>query len=130
MALNREALLGAMKLKTETVALDGGDVIMSELSGPDYIAAYSDPLNRKIEEGKEVMNMGRFQATLIVKGAVDEAGDRLFSDEDINLVERGANGPFLKLAETARKLNGFSGEETKNSDDSQSESPFSDSASN
>ena len=97
---------------------------MTELSGPDYIKIYSDPANRTTnEEGEEVLEMGRFQAALICYGAVDENGNRIFDDSDIETIKRGAQGPFLKLAEAARKLNGLTGEEEKNSDDNQPESP-------
>lgn len=138
MVLDRNSLLETMKLKTEEVELDGGKVIVSELSGPDYIKLYSDPANQKAtgritkvngkDEPEMTIEMGRFQAALIVYGVVDTDGKRIFKDEDIDLVARGSQGPFLKLAEVARKLNGFNGEEVKNSDGNQSEFSFSDCA--
>lgn len=137
--LNREELLEEGILKTEVVTLPSGkQVIMSGLSGPDYMKLYTDPANQKetgefeIKDGKKesikVLEMGRFQACLIAYGAVNEAGERLFTDEDIPKLVRFAEGPFLKLAEVGRKLNGFGSEEAiKNSDDNQSESSSSDS---
>jgi len=115
MVLDRSSLLNELRLKTELVKLDNGDVIMTELSGPDYMKLYTDPANRKMVDGVETMEMGRFQAALIVYGAVDDKNQRIFKDEDIDAVMRGANGVFFKLAEAARKLNGMTGEEVKNS---------------
>lgn len=139
MSMTRDSIFEEAKLKTEKVLLKGGEVIMSGVSGPDYIKLYTDPANQKetgekiLENGKEVpvtsIEMGRFQACLIAYGAVDEAGNRLFSDEDIPRIQRFNQDTFLKLAETARKLNGFGEELVKNSESDQIESPFSDSVS-
>lgn len=129
MALDRSSLLAEMRLKTEVVKMEAGDVIMSELSGPDYMKLYTDPLNKKTVDGVEVMEMGRFQAALIVYGAVDDAGNRIFKDEDIDVVGRGSQTTFFRLAEAARKLNGMSGEELKNSNETESENSSSDSVS-
>ena len=138
--LNREEIFAESELKTEKVALSSGDVIVSGLSGPDYIKLYTDPSNQKetgefeIKDGQRVpvttIEMGRFQACLIAYGTVDEAGNRIFEDTDIPKIVRFSQGPFLKLAEVARRLNGFGDDEIKNSDDNLNESSSSDSALN
>jgi len=121
MVLDRNSLINEARLKTELVKLDEGEVIVSELSGPDYMKLYTDPANRKMVDGVETMEMGRFQAALIVYGAVDEKNERIFKDEDIDAVMRMSNTVFFKLAEAARKVNGMSGEEIKNSNETEAD---------
>jgi len=126
MALDRTALLKAMQLKTETVEIEGGEVIVSEIGAADYIKLWSDPKNQKatgekvIKDGKEedvmVIDMSKFTPALIAYSVVDEAGERLFTDEDVAVLGRSSQGIFLKLAEKARKMNGLSGNESKNSE--------------
>lgn len=124
MAMNRENLLGAMKLKTEEIEIDGETVIVSEIGSGDYIKLWSDPKNqKKDEEGKDIIDMSRFTPALISYSVVDESGNRVFTDDDIDTLARSAQGPFMKIAEVARRLNGLTGEEAKNSDDNQPELP-------
>lgn len=133
--LDRNSILEAMTLKTERVPLGDGEVIVSEIGGSDYIALWSDPNNQKVNEtlmdkdGKPVteVDMTKFTPALIVKCVVDEAGNRIFADSDVDLIAKGARGPFMAIAESARKLNGMSGEAEKNSDDNQPSLPSIDS---
>lgn len=121
MVLDRNGLLNNSRLKSELVKLDEGEVVITELSGPDYMKLYTDPANRKLVDGVETMEMGRFQAALIVYGAVDEKNERIFKDEDIEAVMRMSNTVFFKLAEAARKVNGMTGDESKNSSETEAD---------
>ena len=128
--LTRDQMFEEGALKTEVVTLKNGDAIVSQIGGADYIALWSDPKNQKKDEnGKDVIDMARFTPALISYSVVDEAGNRLFTEADIEKLARFNSDVFLKLADPARRLNGLSGEEEKNSDGSQSDLPFSDSAS-
>jgi hypothetical protein len=122
--LTKEELFQEGALLTETVALKNGDVIVSQIGAVDYITLWSDPKNQKKDEsGKDVIDMARFTPALIAYSVVDEAGNRLFTEADIERLAKFAQEPFLKLAEAARRLNGLTGDEVKNSDDNQPESP-------
>ena len=124
MAFDRTTLLAAMKLKTEVVEIEGGEVIVSQIGAADYIKLWSDPSNQKdtgekvikdgVEEAVMVIDMTKFTPALVAYSVVDEAGERLFTDEDVTLLARSSQAIFLKLAAVARKINGLSGEETKN----------------
>lgn len=139
--LTREEFLEEGALKTEVVTLDSGkEVLVSQIGGADYIKLWSDPKNQKetgefnIEtDGKRtpitVVDMSRFTPALLAYAIVNEDKTRMFADADIDLLSRLSSGPFLKVSEVARKLNGLSGEEAKNSESDQSDLPFSDSAS-
>ena len=137
--LTKEEIFTECELTSELVPLGKGEVKVSTISGPDYIKLWSDPANQKetgefvlkdgVREAVKVIDMSRFNAALLTYAVTDLEGNRVFSDEDIDKVMRFSSGPFLKIAEVARKLNGLSGAEVKNSDGSQSDLPFSDSAS-
>jgi hypothetical protein len=134
--LNRLEILKEGALKTESVKLDSGEIIVSQIGGADYIALWTDPQNQKetgeivvkngVEEKVLTVDMSRFTPALIAYAVVDENGNRVFTDEDIPVIARLASGPFLKISEIARKLNGLAGDEVKNSDDNLNESSSSD----
>lgn len=111
MFLNRADLLKTLEPKKETVEIDGGDVIITEIGASDLIGLYSneDFLN---ESGSLIMN--KFTPALVAKCVVDEAGNRIFSDSDIPLLEKASATQFAKIAAVARRLNGLAGTETKN----------------
>ena len=135
--LNKLEILSEGSLKTEAVVLNSGEVIVSQIGGADYINLYTDPKNQKktgnkvlrngIEEDETELDMARFTPALIAYSVVDEAGNRIFADDDIPAIARFATEKYLKLADACRKINGLSGEEVKNSEDSQNDSSFSDS---
>jgi len=136
MVLNKAEIFTEGKLKSEPVVLESGEVIVSQIGGADYIKLWSDPKNQKetgeivirngVEEKVTTVDMSRFTPALIAYAVVDEVGNRIFTDEDIPSIARLASGPFLKLSEVARKLNGLAGEEVKNSDGNLNESSCSD----
>lgn len=125
--LSRDEFLEEGKLNTEEVTLKSGKKItVSEISGSDYIKMWSDPKNQKetgkkllkdgVETDEMVVDMSRLTPVLLTYSVVNPDGSRMFNDEDVELLARLASGPFLKVAEVARKLNGMSGEEAKNSE--------------
>lgn len=127
--LTKEELFAEGALKTENVTLKSGDVIVSEIGGSDYIKLWSDPNNQKEVDGKSEVDMSRFTPALLSYSVVDEAGNRLFDEADIDRLAKFNSEVFLKLSEVARRLNGLSGEEVKNSEGTQSDLLSSDSAS-
>lgn len=112
MVLNRESILEAAKLKTEVVELEEGSVIVSEISALDY--------NEICELSKkpdcDEVDMKKFTPTLLAFGIVNENGERVFSNEDIPLLAKLAQKPFMKIADGVKRLNGLIGDEAKNSE--------------
>ena len=120
--LNRAELLNELRLATESVDLGNGkQVIVSEIGAEDFIRLWTRP-EYQVETGEEkdgkpvtTVDMAKFTPALVACSVGDEQGQRLFSDDDIKLLARGAQGPFMKLSDAARRLNGMAGGETKNS---------------
>jgi hypothetical protein len=137
--LTKDEIFAECELTSELVPLGKGEVRVSTISGPDYIKLWSDPKNQKetgefvlkdgVKEPVTTVDTSRFNAALLTYAVTDLEGNRVFTDADLDKVSRFSSGPFLKIAEVARRLNGLNGDEVKNSEGSQSELPFSGSAS-
>lgn len=124
--LNKAELLNEMRLKTEIVELDGGEVMVSEIGAADYIRLWSENQLAGATDGS--IDMAKFTPALVALSVVDDKGNRIFSDDDVALLSRSSHGPFLKLAAAARKVNGLTGDAVKNSEPSPADSSVSESA--
>jgi hypothetical protein len=117
MALNRDAILGAVDIQTEKEFVPewGGDVIVRGLTGEEldaYQATIRQMRPRLDGKGMEpVLIQDNMRAKLLVKCLVNEAGERLFTDQDASAL--GAkNGSVLdRLYDVAARLSGLSDEE-------------------
>jgi hypothetical protein len=110
MILDKNAFLESMKLKQETVTIEGGEVVLSELGATDMMNLYT---RKELQNENGDIVMSKFIPALVAVSAIDEDGKRLFSDEDIPLLEKAASSQFGKLAQVARRLNGLVGDESK-----------------
>jgi hypothetical protein len=117
MALSRDGILGAVDVQTEKVFVKewGDDVIIRGLTG-DELDAFQGSVRqfRPTFDGKgmeAVLIQEGMRAKLLVKCLVDEAGERLFTDQDAPVL--GAkNGAVLdRLYDIASRLSGLSEEE-------------------
>jgi hypothetical protein len=126
--LTRDAILAAQDFKTVDVEVPewGGSLRLRTLSvaGRDAVQAAATDLSGKV-------NPTRFAALLIVRTAIDESGQRLFSDEEANVIAEKGPEAFQRVFDAASKLNGFGAESVdaaeKNSSPAQSGSSSSDS---
>ena len=114
-SLTKEELLGELKLKSETVEIGDGLVNVSEVSAVDYITLWtecSEETDKKDKDGNPIttVNMSKFIPRLVAFSVTDETGKRMFADEEISAFERAAQGPFSKIAEVAKRLNGLGAE--------------------
>lgn len=113
---DKNSILDTMKLKTEVVKLnDKVGVIVSEMNSVDYSELWSSPEMQK--DGQ--LDTNKFISTLITYCVLDKHGKRIFNEEDVAAIQKSSYKVFSKLSEAVRKLNGITGEETKNSGDNQ-----------
>lgn len=112
MLLDKSAILSALKLKTESIELGSGTVIVSEIGASDYIELWTNPAYQTDGE----VDMAKFTPALLAYTIVDESGKRIFTVADVAELGRSAAVPFLKLAEASKRLNGLTGTEIKNSE--------------
>lgn len=122
--LSKAAILAAADLAHEVVNIPawGGAIRIASMSGAardEYRAALSSMQN---EDG--TLPVGYFAVALLVACCVDEAGDRIFSVEDIPALQAKAASSLDDAANVAMRLNGLGGKAVedaeKNSESGQS----------
>jgi hypothetical protein len=101
---SKAAFLKAISRKSETVDISGDEVTVSELTATEYMAVYNNP---RVLDEKGVVDGLKFTALLIARCVVDKDGDRMLTDDDIDMVAEGSSAAFGKLGEAVKQLNGI-----------------------
>lgn len=117
MVLDKEGLFAEMQPETELVSLKSGDVIVSDIGAEASMRLWTDPA---LQGADGETDMVKFTVALVALAVVDESGNRLFDNSDIERLSKSAKVPFGKLAAAAKRLNGLTGEEVKNSEETDS----------
>lgn len=86
-------------------------MILSEIGAKDLMDLYT---RKELQNESGDIVMSKFIPALVAKSVVDDAGNRIFSDEDAALLEKAASARFSALARAARRMNGLAGDESKN----------------
>jgi len=117
MALSRDGILNAVDVQTEKVPVPewGDDVIIRGLTG-DELDAFQGSVRqfRPTFDGKgmeAVLIQEGMRAKLLVKCLVDEAGERLFTDNDAPALGAKNGAVIDRLYDVAPRLSGLSDEE-------------------
>lgn len=102
--LTREQILAAQDLKTETVKVPewGGEVIVRTMDGEGRDAFEALLMNNNKRDLKN------FRAKLLAQCLVDDKGNRLFTEADINALGKKNAGVLSRLADVANALNKLS----------------------
>lgn len=105
MALSRDQILSADDRKSRAVAVPewGGEVLVSTMSGSARDAWEQSLLTRR--NGKTEPNMENMRARLVAATVVDEAGQRLFSDADVEALGRKSAAALERVCKVAQSLN-------------------------
>lgn len=111
--LSRDQILQAQDLPTETVEVPewGGEVIIRGLTG-----AERDQFEQSIVEtrGKNTkVNLRNIRAKLVVLCCVDEQGNRIFRDEDAEVLGRKSAVALNRVFEVAQRLSGLRPEDVE-----------------
>jgi hypothetical protein len=104
MALDKAGILKAIALKTETVAIEGGEVLVTEITAKEYMDIYNSP-ESKGDDGE--FDGTRFTSLLVARCIVVTDGNRLMDDADAELLRNGSTAAYTKLAMAVQKLNGL-----------------------
>ena len=118
--LSKAEILSAADLKTETIEVPewGGAIIVRTMTGADR-AAFQEAIGSTDAAGNRQTNLHNILAKLCAITLVDEVGNRLFDESDIDLLA-GKNGMVLdRVSAVVLRLNGMAadslGEAEKNS---------------
>jgi len=123
--LSRDAILAADDREYEVVPCPewGGEVRLRSLTGAER-DAYEQSLVQTRGKSRE-MNLRNARAKLVALCAVDENGNRLFTDADVNALGKKNAKPLDRLFDAARRLAGLSEDDvdrlTEDFDDAQSD---------
>ncbi len=123
--LSRDAILAADDREYEVVPCPewGGEVRLRSLTGAER-DAYEQSLVQTRGKSRE-MNLRNARAKLVALCAVDENGNRLFTDADVNALGKKNAKPLDRLFDVARRLSGLSEDDvdrlTEDFDDAQSD---------
>jgi len=111
MALDKAAILAELQLQTERIPFGAGEVIVSEISAPEYLDIYNSPLSQN-DAGE--FDGTKFTALLTARCIVDEEGKRVFDDADADAIKSGASARYRKLVDAVNRINGLGGDTVKN----------------
>lgn len=102
--LTKEAILNSSDLKRETVDVPewGGEVLVRELT-----SAERDQFEIFILERKKQDDYRGVRAKLLSLTVVNEAGERLFSDDDIEALAQKSASAVDRIFSVAQRLSGF-----------------------
>lgn len=106
--LSRERILGAVALPQQVVDVPewGGSVLVQGMTG-----AQRDDFEQSIVRmhGKKTdVDMRNIRAKLAAQCIVDESGERLFTDEDVQALGKLSAGALDRVFEAAQRLSGIS----------------------
>jgi len=106
--LTKEDILKAEDLDFEDVEIKewGGSVRVRCMTGTERDAFEASIY--EIKGNKANIIRENFRAKLIARTLIDEKGERLFSDKEINLIGKKAAKSLEKIFTVAQKLNGLS----------------------
>lgn len=102
--LTKKEILDCQDSQSETVHVPGwgGDVIVASMTG-----AERDKWEFAISGGGrgKAMDLTNFRAKLVALCCVDESGDRLFSEEDIEALGRKSAASLSLVFDVAQRIN-------------------------
>ena len=117
--LTKSAILAANDLKTQDVDVPewGGTVRVRAFTGRERDAFEASMVRGDGKDRK--VDLTNMRARLVALSVVDEAGQRVFSDEEVDLLGAKSGSALDRVFAVAQELNGLSGADvealTKNS---------------
>lgn len=103
--LQKLDILSLGRLKTEAVAVEGGDdIIISEMGAADSFVLFTDA---KYQDASGSFSLPLFAPALLVRSIVDADGNRIFTNDDEAMIGRLPGRIFHQLVDAALRLNGL-----------------------
>jgi len=112
--LTRAQILKKTKLKKETINIPewGGDIIISEMTGKERDAWEGDILTAR-EDGDPELNSTNARAKLAIRSVVDEDGNCIFTNDDIDAVGELSASALSRIFNVASRLSKLTVEDMK-----------------
>ena len=100
--LDKSGLLAAMAAQTVDVPLPSGLVRIRSITAADRIM-----LGQKAQGADGKLDTVQYSGALVAACVVDEAGQRLFTDDEIGQIMAGSAAVFEQLYDAAQTINGM-----------------------
>lgn len=100
----KEAILNAMKLKSENATISGGEVIIKEVTAEEYQTLFS---SETVKDLAGEFDGNVFASILATRCIVDADGNRIFEDTDAPSLRNGSSAEYTKIILTVKKVNGI-----------------------
>lgn len=110
--LTRDQILGADDIQTETVDVPewGGSVLVRGLSGTERDALEAEVVQAN-NDGSTSLELKNLRARLVSLSVVDEDGERLFSDRDVEMLGQKSAHALQRVFAVAQRLSGLQRED-------------------
>lgn len=107
MVLDRDAILGADDLHTETVEVPewDGEVLVRSVSGRERAE-----FEVWVEKADDIEDLADIRERIVALTVVDEDGDRLFTEEDVEALTAKSVSAIDRIVDVAQRINGLGGE--------------------
>lgn len=113
MLLTKDQIIGADDLPYQDIEVPewGGSVRVRTMTGSER-DAFEDSIS-KVVDGKFEMDRKDYRAKLLSRVLVDDKGQRIFSDKEVDLLGRKSAKAIGRLMDVAQELNALSKGETE-----------------
>ena len=116
--LTREQILKAQDLETEAVEVPewGGKVLVRSLTGTErdaFEGSIVDMPAGKQPGSSPKMKMDNIRAKLVARSVVDEAGELIFTDKDIQALGQKSAAALDRVFAVAQRLSGITDEDVE-----------------
>ena len=120
MSLNRDQILAHKTLKCETIEVPewGGEVKVRELSASEadvFESGLAAARQGQNGSGPDPLIARNFRAKIVALAAVDDEGNRLFTDDDVETLGSMSRSALDRVSSVAMRLSGYSDDGKKNS---------------
>ena len=111
--LSKEQILKADDLKSEIVEVPewGGDVTVRMMTGAERDAFEASIFDAKGKDSK--VNMKNLRAKLIILTVISDAGEKLFTDADIDILGGKSAKALDRIFAVAQRINGIGQKEVE-----------------
>jgi len=109
--LDKNALIQALRLKTEEVKLEDGHILVTEIPAAEYMEICNNP---NVKDAAGDTDGQAFMALLSAHCIVDESGCRVFEDNEAGLLANASPAAYARVLAAVQRLNGLGDDTRKN----------------
>lgn len=112
--LTKDQILSVDDLPKEEVPVPewGGSVFVRTLRGEE-LSRWQDMLSKQFDQNGKPRTIQKIMATLVCLSVCDELGERLFTDSDVDAMDKKSAKVIQRLFDVAKRLSGLTDDAVK-----------------